>query len=580
MNTISKVVDFLNDELDTTLDGYYKTLRTDCRSLFDLEKLFRVKLIKTMNSGIFKIKFKADLPIPRASSNEYYLIFLRAEDRKKGAIDEISYENLLSKKTFSLQGKVIKYFQDNDSGNEFIYAHFSISENDSEKINSAKSYEECYAYLGEVMPPVEMLNNLRIFSNNHPEHRFFKFKHSDSSASIYPLSCDNTKPEALLNLCNKHSPLIIQGPPGTGKSYLISALTSKLILMNKSVLVTTLANRALIEIVQKDHLKESLANHKIFKYAVSNDELRRVPELQSLKKILPVRGEVHFSTYYSASGSDLLLNPSLEKYDYVLVDEAGQAFLPYLAATTFLGKKQLFIGDINQLPPVTVLNPDTITSQEYASVINGLEVISSFNPSFQLTSTYRLNHHSASCSQIFYKYNLQSMNLTSQQFSLNLLGRNFSFTPGTYVISFPNDYNYKLNTLSVIKDLCSQFNDFKPENDKRIKSKIAIMSYKVNDVNYITRSLKLITALSDERVIIDTVHRCQGLTAHFAIFLITNNSLFSLGRQVFNVATSRAKIASFIIIPESLLSSAIAQGAPTGIFLKKLLSDKHYISLH
>jgi hypothetical protein len=579
-NNVTKIINFLSDELNTQMDTYDRISSTDCRSLIDQEKLFRVKFIKVIKSHLLILKFRSDLPIPRALGNEYNLIFLKSDQRRKGAVDLLTYNDLLNIKVFLIKGKVIRYYQDKSGEMDYIYSHFLPSDNNLDLIARVNNFEDCFVYLGETYPPVDMLNNLREFSRNHPGHCFFSYRYDNAVADLRPMHQDMTSPERLLNLCHEHSPLIIQGPPGTGKSYLISALAAKIVSINKSVLITTLANRALIEIITKDHLRELLANHKIFKYAVSTDEAESLPELQSLKKIIPVRGEIHFSTYFSASGSELILNPSLENYDYVLVDEAGQAFLPYLAATTILGKKQIFIGDINQLPPVTVLENTKIIKRDYTSAVYGLRALSSVLPSYQLTATYRLNPHSASCTQIFYKYNLESMYDCTHSLNINLFGINYSFSSGTYVISLPNDSNnYKTNSLSVVAALCYQMYDFRPESDSRKKSRIAVMSFNVTDVNSITKLLRMRMSFSNERLIIDTVHRCQGLTADFAVFLIPNKSTFSLHKEIFNVATSRAKVATFIIIPANFMDSSIEEKDQTGMFLNKLVKDNHYVSL-
>lgn len=63
------------------------------------------------------------------------------------------------------------------------------------------------------------------------------------------------------------SPMIIQGPPGTGKSFIIAELARELALRNKTVLVTTLANKALIEIAKKEPLTDLLQAGRICKKA-------------------------------------------------------------------------------------------------------------------------------------------------------------------------------------------------------------------------------------------------------------------------------------------------------------------------
>lgn len=78
--------------------------------------------------------------------------------------------------------------------------------------------------------------------------------------------------------------LILQGPPGTGKTYLIAEICERLCNQGKSVLVTALTNRALIEIVEKPALKGLLEQHRIFKTKLSVDEARAFKDLATKNK--------------------------------------------------------------------------------------------------------------------------------------------------------------------------------------------------------------------------------------------------------------------------------------------------------
>ena len=47
----------------------------------------------------------------------------------------------------------------------------------------------------------------------------------------------------------------------------------------------------------------------------------------------------------------------------VIVDEASQAFLTMLAAANMLGKKNLWVGDVCQMPPIVKTSKDRIRKQ-------------------------------------------------------------------------------------------------------------------------------------------------------------------------------------------------------------------------
>lgn len=132
--------------------------------------------------------------------------------------------------------------------------------------------------------------------------------------------------------------LILQGPPGTGKTYMISELCARLCSEGKSVLVTALTNRALMEIAQKPQLASFLNDGKIYKTNITKDEYQELRNLQLMKEITPISSALVLSTYYITSGYAAAL--SVEKpFDYVIMDEASQALLAMFAASRKMGKR-------------------------------------------------------------------------------------------------------------------------------------------------------------------------------------------------------------------------------------------------
>ena len=59
----------------------------------------------------------------------------------------------------------------------------------------------------------------------------------------------------IISALDSHDQLVFQGPPGTGKTHLMASLVASLLKQQKSVLVTALTNRALIELAEKKSLK-------------------------------------------------------------------------------------------------------------------------------------------------------------------------------------------------------------------------------------------------------------------------------------------------------------------------------------
>lgn len=141
--------------------------------------------------------------------------------------------------------------------------------------------------LGPNKPPFEYIENLISIvrnQNNKPVNKILDqdFQVSDWEPSL--LDNKNNIADFVLSQLALQDTLIIQGPPGTGKTYLIAEISKRLCNDGKSVLVTALTNRALIEIVEKPSLKKLLQEHRIFKTKLSFDEEKMFKDLQQIKR--------------------------------------------------------------------------------------------------------------------------------------------------------------------------------------------------------------------------------------------------------------------------------------------------------
>lgn len=579
MNTTKElIVKFLQDEFRIENDNYQKLLDSQCNVLMNKAKMFRGMFQGVDSNGYALIKFSYKNKIPRPNSSSQYIIFLSEQLRKKGAVDNYTYRKILSEKKYYIEGKLLFSAMDNSTpDNQYFIARYSIQNIEDLDLTILNSFRDCFVYLGEAMPPFDMLKNLEEYSRNHDDNLFFQYDYWSCTKSecVHTLDMENVSPSKLISKCDEQNTLIIQGPPGSGKTYLIASIAKEIAEQNKSVLITTLANRALIEVVNKENIKELYNQRRLYKKVLSSEEKKNNPFLQKLSDIIPQKGQVHLSTYFSASGSPLLKNDNLTKYDYVIVDEAGQALLPFLAASLSLGRKQIFIGDNCQLPPVIELNEDQINKRKYYFAVNGMAALSKVMDVYQLTKTYRLNPHSASCTQVFYKNNLVSKGKYTDCFNLFVAGAEYRFIPGTYLICI-DDFIYKEQKNNLIVEICSQLNDYHPDKDKRKKARVAVISYRVNEVTDIHKNMIFNLKINTDRFTVDTIHRCQGLTAHFALYVIDTDDV-NIKYQLFNVATSRAEIATFIIAPESKISMITEKNSSMCEFISLLYKKQHAI---
>ena len=339
---------------------------------------------------------------------------------------------------------------------------------------------------------------------------------------------------------------ILQGPPGTGKTFLIARVCAELCKAGKSVLVTALTNRALIEVAKKPSLSALIDKGKISKVNLTVDEAKEVKGLRLANEIIPVSGELTLATFYKSSGCAAdAVDDGL--FDYVIVDEASQAFTAMFAAASKLGKGRLWVGDINQLAPIVVLNPDKVKDCGYDDLIDGLRFISCNRefPVLQLTKTYRLGDRATSFTGIFYGNTLVSgakarNDLTSLSGIVNTEGG-----PALLLTDMPlgdkTPHSAIMQVTSLVKSILA-------ENSRK---QIAVLAHRIPTVVAVQRAIAR-EIDSKEGVLVETVAKIQGLTTDITIFVIPNTGYhYGLDRRLFNVATSRAREHTIIIIDKS-----------------------------
>lgn len=343
--------------------------------------------------------------------------------------------------------------------------------------------------------------------------------------------------------------MILQGPPGTGKTYMIAELCAELCKSGKSVLVTALTNRALMEIAEKTAVKNLLEQGKIYKTNVTTDELHEVRQLQSIKQITSIPSALILSTYYITSGfaADLSIDTP---FDYVIMDEASQALLSMFAASRKMGKKNLWVGDINQLSPIVALNGDRVKLCKYQPLIDGLKVVadnSSF-PIYQLTTTYRFSQRAADYTGIFYNGTLNAKNPLCESY-IPSIGKVLHKDGGPSLILTdmnPGDYTPSFGIMLAAYLVGSILNDTN-------KKDIAVLTCMRNTTRALQKAITQNVG-SFSNVLVDTVARIQGLTTDITIFFVPNTSYIrTLEPHLFNVATSRAKEHTIIIADKNVL---------------------------
>jgi len=320
-------------------------------------------------------------------------------------------------------------------------------------------------------------------------------------------------------------------------------------------MVTALTNRALIELAEKEHLKDALQNGKVYKTSLTADEQKnkKINGIKALKNLKEQRPQMLLSTYYVMSQ---IATKALEgeHFDYIIVEEASQAFLSTIAMARKLGKKCIIIGDISQLEPIIQKEYSIEDPNKFHWMICGLKTLSFYyknSKNYTLTDSYRLTPNSVHATNVFYDEKLVSKSdaVLPILFKPNsLASKLLNPNGGTSIkyIKMDNGVSPSQECIGLIAELIKDISEINP------KAEIAILAFNRETVR--TLQSQIFPNFSDhESLLIETLSRIQGMTVDYCIFVIPQESIpSSIHANRFNVATSRAKLCTLIIADNSI----------------------------
>ena len=557
---------FLEDELKAETEEFKKTYLTTAISLLKTSQEMYVAQFISFKDGEMIMKFPISRALPRKGDFLVCMV-LPPELQDYRNWGDKTYRDLYKARYNSTECVCIWHSPANDPR----YSLVGFSKVSVDFANYIKETPNIVLTFAPQRPPIDYVMNLQ---------KVVEDKYSKGVASVLDANYQTKDWEPILIKQDNVSgfvysqmtltdTMILEGPPGTGKTYMIAELCARLCSEGHSVLVTALTNRALMEIAEKPAVKPLLHSHKIFKTNITIDELREIKDLETIKSIVPMPGCLVMSTYFITSGyaADLTVE---QPFDFVIMDEASQAILPMFAASRKIGKKNLWVGDIHQLPPIVILNQDRIKFCNYKPLVEGLKLLAdnSSSPIYQLTTTYRFGQRSANYTGVFYNDSLVS-NESKRFNDLPSMCKILSNEGGPTLIltDMPSgDSTPQFATYMASYIVASILND-SPNKD------IAVLSC----MKKTTRALQMAITQkvgSKKNLLVDTVARVQGLTTDITIFFVPDYSYIrTLEPHLFNVATSRAKEHT-IIIADKYVLDCYTLDKKVRIYLENLKQEK------
>lgn len=531
---------FLEDELMAETEEFKKTYLTTAISLLKNTQEMYVAQFMSFKDGEMIMKFSNSRALPRKGEFLVCMV-LPADLQDYRNWGDKTYRDLYKARYNSTECVCVWHSPADDKR----YTLVGFSKVGVDFANYIKVTPGIVLTFAPQRPPIDYAMNLQ---------RIVEDKLSSSISSVLDANYENKEWEPILIKQNNVSDfvysqlllsdtMILEGPPGTGKTFMIAEVCARLCAEGKSVMVTALTNRALMEIAEKPAVEALLNEHKIFKTNITMDEQKELGKLESIKTIAPMPGCLVLSTYYITSGfaADLSVD---QPFDYIIMDEASQAILAMFAACRKMGNKNLWVGDTHQLSPIVILNGDRIKIGDYKPLINGLQLLAenSSSPIYQLTTTYRFGERSAAYTGMFYNDSLVAYKT-----------KEFSDIP-----SMSNVLTSEGGPTLILTDMPS--GDSTPQFATMIVAYIVGQILKDNPSKEIavltcmkstTRALQMAIAQNigtKKNLLVDTVARVQGLTTDITIFFVPDYSYIrTLECHLFNVATSRAREHTIII---------------------------------
>jgi rRNA-processing protein FCF1/energy-coupling factor transporter ATP-binding protein EcfA2 len=548
----NKHINLIQDELIYQTNEFEKLLKKQAAKMFVDKQLYLCRYQGYDEArGNIIVKFDHKICFaPRKNETLQCFVSSIQDDNVKNW-GGLTYENLRTNIATQFECRTVFFTYENDQ---------TIVGLSGVKVEDVDKYERnALVFLAPTDPPLQYIMNLVDFLKQvKPDtNELLELDIENPTWKPQPLIVDEEFVSKLQTDFFENDTIIIQGPPGTGKTYLMALLCGALLKSDFRVLVSALTNRALIELAEKEHLKSALEQGKVFKSAFTADESKnkKTKGLQSFKSLSKQRPPLLLTTYYIMSqiATKAVVD---EHFDYIIIEEASQAFLSTIALAKKLGKKCIIIGDIKQLEPIFHKEYALEDTNNYHWMICGLKAISFYLPNakqYILTESYRLTENSIKGTNLFYGDVLTSKSDVKLPLAFSnfpILKKYLNNYGGSSIVSFKLPEG-RLPSNDCAKFIVNLIDEIKQFNSK---AEIAVLAFHKDSIRFLQTEI-FAKCVNAENVLVETIDRIQGLTTDFCVFFIPAESVpFALQANRFNVATSRAKLCTLLVCDETISS--------------------------
>ena len=548
---------FFADQVKEAIDEQQKINRSQMCNLFKTGELSLAYVDSIQHeTGMIILKCPRKMA-PRLKVQKSVVIL--AKGAKQALGDHITewtcrWEDFCANKNFHSPGSDMTpmyYMHESDSSYDYVACSgFSSKLYDilSRSIAAGKSLT---LIIHNPFPPVEYFRNLTNYMDSFSSNEELNLEPTINYDEWTPeeLAFDEQKPtgisDAIIDtLANEHY-CIVQGPPGTGKSYTIASVISSYLDAGKTVCVTTMANKGLIELIKPLH--KYVKEGRVSKTNLSIDERKQVSGIKAASADLQVPGgEMLCATNYQLSSvfsEKKMTLYGLPQYDLVVIEEASQAFLTAIVAFKQLSIDCMIVGDPMQLPPIVKLNNPQYNSWNMSTQVEGLKTMAlgSKIKSYRIVTTFRLTSRSAALTKCFYGNRFVSV----KKEYLDFADANSPLFPSEGGVLYHCTYDslngvYSDKADAIIRDVIDTMEKYYPTRS------LAIITPFRDSVKELQKRFS--TSDIELDITIETIDRIQGMTVDYAVLYVPGrNPGFALEDRRFNVATSRSLSTTLII---------------------------------